>query len=204
MTAGCRGLSPARLHFLSHAVFDNNDAEFSLVLGETSSVNASTLMFSLSLGFFGRGQQISLANEKQSWAFSWTPMDPSSSSYKHDTPSSSSVSTFFTPSKSIDIPCLQRWNDRGEEAAPQWLWRAGSHAAGTAARYARIRRNYTPDTADTPELHVPDCMVLAYRLYREYNSGVFGRIRAYREWNPGVFGRLERKAGRVRHTAPSA
>jgi hypothetical protein len=62
-------------------------------------------MFNPSLDFFDQEQRTSPINEKQTWAFSWTPVDLSSSSHEYDTlSSSSSISTFFTPSKPIDIP----------------------------------------------------------------------------------------------------
>ena len=99
------------------SVAHDNSGEFSLVLGETSNVNTCSFTFDPSLDFFGQEQRTSLASEKQSWAFSWTPADLASSSHEYDTPSSSSsVSAFFTPSKPIDIPAPAT-SKRGEEIA---------------------------------------------------------------------------------------
>ena len=70
--------------------------------------------FDPSLGFFVQEQCTPSVNEKSSWALSWTPADLPSSSYEYDTPSSSSVSTFFTPSKPIDILAPPISKQRGE------------------------------------------------------------------------------------------
>ena len=97
------------------SVANDNDAEFSLVLSETPNVNAGGFTFDPSLDFFGQEHRTSPTNEKQTWPFSWTPADLSSSSHEYDTPSSSSsVSTFFTPSKPIDIPAPTTSKQRGE------------------------------------------------------------------------------------------
>ena len=70
--------------------------------------------FDPSLGFFGQEQRTSPVNEKPSWALSWTPADLSSSSDEYDKPSSSSVSTFFTLSKPVDILAPPTSKQRGE------------------------------------------------------------------------------------------
>ena len=102
------------------SIAHNNGGEFSLVLGETSNVNTGGFTFDPSLDFFSQEQRTLPANEKQSWAFLWTPPDLLSSFHEYDTPSSSSpVSTFFTPSKPIDIPAPAT-SKRGEGIAP---WR---------------------------------------------------------------------------------
>ena len=93
-----------------------------LVLGETSNVNAGGFTFDPFVDFFGQEQRTSPANEKQSWAFSWTPPDLSPTSHEYDTPSPSSpVSTFFTPSRPIDIPAPAT-SKRGEGIAPRRLF----------------------------------------------------------------------------------
>ena len=85
-------------------------------------MNTGGFTFDPSLDFFGQEQRTSPINEKQTWPFSWTPVDLSSSSYEYDTPSSSSVSTFLTPSKPIDIPVPMTSKQRGEETTPRWFF----------------------------------------------------------------------------------
>ena len=97
------------------SVANDNDADFSLILDETSNLNAGAFTFDPALDFFTQEQRTSPINDKQSWAFSWTPADLSSSSHDFDTPSSSSSgSTFFTKSKPIDIPAPATSKQRGE------------------------------------------------------------------------------------------
>jgi hypothetical protein len=96
------------------SVANDNDADFSLVLDETANLNTGAFTFDPTLDFFGQEQRTSPVIEKPSWALSWTPADLSSSSHEYDTPSSSSsVSTFFTPSKPIDIPAPATAKQRG-------------------------------------------------------------------------------------------
>jgi len=99
------------------SVANDNDAGFSLILDETANVNTGGFTFDPTLDFFGQEQQTSPVGDKRSWAFSWTPADVSSSSQEYDTPSSSSsVSTFFTPSKPIDIPAPATSKQRERKA----------------------------------------------------------------------------------------
>lgn len=96
------------------SVANDNDADFSLLLDETANVNTGGFTFDPTLDFFDQQQRTSLVDEKHSW-LSWTPADVSTSSQEYDTPSSSSsVSTFFTPSKPIDIPSPATSKQRGE------------------------------------------------------------------------------------------
>lgn len=97
------------------SVANDNDADFSLVLDETPHLNNGAFTFNPTLDFFTQEHRPSPIDEKQSWILSWTPADLSSSSYEYDTPSSSSsVSTFFTKSKPIDIPAPATSKQRGE------------------------------------------------------------------------------------------
>ena len=66
------------------SVDHDNGGEFSLVLDETSDVKAGGFTFDPPPDFFGQEQRTSPVNEKQSWAFSWTPADLSSSSHGYD------------------------------------------------------------------------------------------------------------------------
>lgn len=92
-----------------------NDNAFSLVLDEAAHLNTGALTFDPTLDFFSQEQRTSPLNEKPSWAFPWTSADLSSSSHEYDAPSSSSsVSTFFTKSKPIDIPTPATSKQRGE------------------------------------------------------------------------------------------
>ena len=93
---------------------DDDDADFSLVFNETAHLNTSALTFDPTLDF-SQEQRTSPVNNKQSWAYPWTPADLSSSSHEYSTASSSSSSsTFFTKSKPVDIPAPATSKQRGE------------------------------------------------------------------------------------------
>jgi len=96
------------------SVANDNDAGFSLILDETAHLNTGALTFDPTLDFFSQEHRTSPLNEKQSWTFPWTPADLSSSREYSTPSSSSSVSTFFTKSKPIDIPAPATSKQRGE------------------------------------------------------------------------------------------
>jgi hypothetical protein len=100
------------------SVAHDNGGEFSLVLGETSIVNTGGFTFDPSLDFFGQEQWTSPANEKQPWAFSWTPPDLSSSSHEYDTPPPLHLSPPFShpPSPSTSRRPRHRNEERGNRA----------------------------------------------------------------------------------------
>ena len=121
------------------SVANDNDGDFSLVLDESANLNNGAFTFDLSLDFFGQEQHTSPVNEKPSWALSWTHADLSSSSHEYDTPSSSSsVSTFFTPSKPIDILAPATSKQRGERK---------SHCGGSFRDHIRLSFSQQSDSS---------------------------------------------------------
>lgn len=97
------------------SVANDNDTDFFLVLNKAADVNTGDFTFNPTFDFFSQEQQASTIDKKQSWAFSWTLADLPSSSHEYETPSSSSsVSTFFTPSKPTDLPAPATVKQRGE------------------------------------------------------------------------------------------
>jgi len=116
------------------SVVSDDDRSFSTILDETANSGPSAFMFDPTLDFFGWGKHTSFFNEMLSWAFSWTPTSTRHPYHKYDTPSSSSfISTFFIPSKPIDIPPPVMSKQR-EKIAPQRLLSGSCKSFFSAAK----------------------------------------------------------------------